>query len=145
MALTLGLIRKSTVSGQADGPRGAVVRGGAAGWLGGRFEGDFVSEGFELMDVVAFFAFRAGSAVVEARAEVVEAGGGIGQQVPADDQDGAADRDDGLLLAAASGDTSVAFTEEGIGAAYADRCLAQHPGQVGIAVAGGAGAFLLTG
>ena len=54
--------------------------------------------------------------VVEVGAEVDGSGLGVGQQVPDDDQDGAADRDDGFLLAAAAGDASVAFAEEGVGA-----------------------------
>ena len=47
--------------------------------------------------------------------EVVEAGGGVGEQVPDDDQDGAGDRDQGLELAAALDDAPVAFAEEGVG------------------------------
>jgi hypothetical protein len=58
----------------------------------------------------------------------VVAGVGIGQQVPDDDQDRAADRDDRFLLAAASGDASVALTEEGVGAARRRRGLAKDPG-----------------
>jgi len=50
----------------------------------------------------------------------VEVGLWVGQQVPGDDQDGPADRDDGALLAASRGDLSVAFTEEGIGLAGGD-------------------------
>lgn len=52
-----------------------------------------------MADVVAFLAFRADAVVVEVGAEVVEAGVGVRQQVPDDDQDRAADRDDGLFLA----------------------------------------------
>ena len=65
---------------------------------GGGFQGDLVAEGFELADVVALGALRVDPGVVEAGTEVVIAGLGIGQQVPDDDQDGAADRDDGLLV-----------------------------------------------
>jgi hypothetical protein len=63
-----------------------------------------------LADVVTFLAFRAGAVVVEVRTQVVEVGLGIGEQVPDDDQDGAADRDDGSLLAAAFGDPPVTLT-----------------------------------
>jgi hypothetical protein len=49
---------------------------------GGGFEGDFVAECFELADVVAFGAFGTDTGVVEAGAEVVEAGGGVGEQMP---------------------------------------------------------------
>ena len=66
--------------------------------------------------------------VVEVRAEVVEARVGVGQQVPDDDQDRAADRDDGLLLPAPAGDAPVALAEEGVGSAGGDRGLAQDPG-----------------
>ena len=88
-------------------------------------------------------ALRVDAGVVVVGAEVVEAGVGVGEQVPDDDQDGAADRDDGLLLAAASGDAPVAFAEEGVGAAGGDGGLAEDPGQVAVAVAGGAVALLL--
>jgi hypothetical protein len=43
------------------------------------FQGDFVAEGFELADVVAFLALWADAGVVELRAEVVEAGLGVGE------------------------------------------------------------------
>ena len=48
-------------------------------WLCGEVEGDAVAEGFELADVVAFAAFGVGAAEVEAGAEIVEAGVGVGQ------------------------------------------------------------------
>src|SRR6266568_1559319 len=74
-----------------------------AGRSGRRGEGDGVAEGFELADVVAGGAVFADALVVVAGAEVVVAGGGVGEQVPDDDQDGAGDRDEGLELAAAPG------------------------------------------
>jgi hypothetical protein len=61
--------------------------------------------------VVTFLAFRAGAVVVEIRTQVVEMSLGIRQQVPDDDQQGPADRDDGFFLAAAPRDASVALTE----------------------------------
>ncbi len=70
------------------------------------------------------------------------AGSGSGEQVPHDGQDGASDRDDGLLLPAPSSDTSVALTQEGVGLAGHHGCLTQDPGQVGVAVAGGGVALL---
>jgi hypothetical protein len=79
---------------------------------GGGFEGDFAAECFELADVVALGAFGTDTGVVEAGAEVVEVGLWVGQQVPGDDQDGPADRDDGSFLAASTGDPPVAFAEE---------------------------------
>ena len=96
-----------------------------------------------MADVVALLAVGVDAGVVEVGAEVVEAGVGVGEQVPDDDQDGAADRDDGLLLAAAAGDASVAFAEEGVGPAGGDGGLAEDRGQVAVAVAGGAAALVL--
>jgi len=43
-------------------------------------------------------------------------GFGVGRQVPDDGEQRVADRDDGALFAAASGDAPVAFAEEGVGA-----------------------------
>src|SRR5215472_18053877 len=105
------------------------------------FESDPVAQRCQLADVVADLALGTGVAWVELRAQVVEAGIGIGQQMPDDDQQRPADRDDGLLRAAASSDPPVALTEEGLGVTGRDRSLAQHPGQVGIAVPG-TGGFL---
>jgi hypothetical protein len=48
-------------------------------------------------------------------AEVAEADGGVGQQVPDDDEDGAGYRDEGFEFAAAFDQAAVAFTEEGVG------------------------------
>jgi len=53
--------------------------------------------------------------VVEVRSEVLELGVGVAQQVPDDDQDGTADRDQRPLLASAAGDPSLALAEEGVG------------------------------
>src|SRR4051794_36053375 len=78
-------------------------------------------------------------------AEVDELGAGVGQQVPDDDQDRAADGDDRLVLAAAAGQASVALTEEGVGAGGADGGLAQGAGQVPVALAGSVLALLLAG
>jgi hypothetical protein len=49
-------------------------------------------------------------------AEVLEADGGFGQQLPHDRQHGVADGDDGAFLAAAAGQPPIAVTKEGIGA-----------------------------
>jgi hypothetical protein len=88
------------------------------------------------------FAFRAGAVVVEVGAQVVEAGLGIGEQVSDDDQDGAADRNDGSLLAAAPCDAPVALPEEGAGLPGGHRGFPERAGQVAVAVPGGALAFL---
>ena len=115
------------------------------GRSGGGFEGDFVAEGFELADVCPLAAVRVDALVEEVAAEVGEAGGGVGEQVPDDDQDRTADCDDGFVLAPAAGDPPVPLAEEGVGARGADDGLAQDPGQVAVAVAGGVLALLLSG
>src|SRR5215203_6474906 len=136
------LIRKSMVSRQAAAPGAAQRSWVQAGWMGagsgGGLEGDFVAEGFELADVVALGAVGVEAGVVEAGAEVTEAGLWVGQQVPDDDQDGPADRDDRLVGAAAAGDAPVALPKEGIGPPGSHGGLPEHPGQVAVAVPGGA-------
>ena len=73
---------------------------------GGGLQSDPVAEGFEFADVVALLTFWVDARVVVAGAEVVEPGGVVAEQVPDDDQDGTADRNDGLLLASSAGDAS---------------------------------------
>ena len=51
------------------------------------------------------------------RAKVGEAGGGVRQQVPGDDGDGVADRDQGPLFTAAAGQPMIAGAEESFGPA----------------------------
>ena len=85
-----------------------------------------VAECFELADVVASFGVGVDVAVVVVGAELVEAGVGVGEQVPDDHQHGAADRDDGFLFASSAGEASVAGAEEGVGPAGADHGLAQE-------------------
>jgi hypothetical protein len=80
-------------------------------------QGDLVAEGFQAPDVVSDGALGAAAGVVVVRAEVDEVDRRVGQQVPDDGQDGAADGDEGLLLAASSGQASVAFAEERVGLA----------------------------
>ena len=64
--------------------------------LCGGFEGDLVAHCAELGDVVAHSAFEVDTAGVVVGSEVVEAVGGVGQDVPHDDENGAGDRDRGL-------------------------------------------------
>src|SRR3954465_11392710 len=78
-------------------------------------------------------------------AEVGEAGLGVREQVPDDDQHGAADRDDGLLLPAASRDPTVTLAEEGGAASGHDGGLAEHPGEIPVAVPGRPVALVLAG
>jgi hypothetical protein len=72
------------------------------------FEGDLVAECLELADVVASFGLGVDVAVVVIGAELVEAGVGVGEQVPDDHEDRAADRDNGLHLASSAGNAAVA-------------------------------------
>jgi hypothetical protein len=61
-------------------------------WVsGGGFEGDPVAEGLELTDVVTHLAVEVDPGVVVAGSEVAELGVVVVEQVPGDDQDGAAD------------------------------------------------------
>src|SRR4051795_1959731 len=108
--------------------------GGVWDRSGGGFEGDLVAEGFEVADVFPLAAFGAEPVGVEVRAEVVEVGVGVGEQVPDDGQDRAADRDQGLLGPAAAGQPSITLAEEGPGAPGADRDLSLDAGQVAVAV-----------
>src|SRR6202171_4002512 len=85
------------------------------GGSGGGFEGDSEAQRGELGDVVAHPAFDVDPGDVVVGSEVVEAGEGVGEQVPDDDQDGAGDRDQGLELAATFDDAAVALAEEGVG------------------------------
>jgi hypothetical protein len=67
--------------------------------------------------VVALATLGVDAGLVEVGAEIAEADGGVGQPVPDDDQDGAADRDDGPLGAATAGQAPVALAKEGVGPA----------------------------
>jgi hypothetical protein len=73
-----------------------VARPVSSGRLCGLGEGDGVAEGLELADVAAGFLVFVGAAGVVTGAEVVIAGGGVGEQVPDDYQDAAGDGDEGL-------------------------------------------------
>src|SRR3712207_49219 len=103
---------------------------------GGGFEGDVVAECFELADVVASFGVGVDVAVVVVGAGVVEAGVGVGEEVPDDHQQGSVDRDDGFVLASSADEASVASTEEGVCPARSGHGLAEDPGEVAVAVPG---------
>ena len=117
--------------------------------LGGLGDGDVVAEGLDLADVVADLPVFVGAGLVVAGAEVGEPGGGVGEQVPDDDQDGAGDGDLGFGFAAAAGDPVVALAEEGGGAGGAGGGLAEGAAQLAVALAllpgPGAGAGLAGG
>ena len=93
----------------------AVCRGS-----GGGGEGDLVAEGPQLVKVAAGAASAVGLAEVPVEAEVLVAGGRVGQQVPDDHQDGAGDRYLGPGAADAAGEPAVALAEEGGGAGGAE-------------------------
>ena len=109
---------------------------------GGGFDGDPVAEGGELGDVVTHAAFDVDAAGVVVGSEVMEAGEGVGEQVPDDDQDGAGDRNQGLELAAAFDDAAVALAEEGVGLGGRGGDLSKRAPQVRVAFAGRPGAAL---
>jgi hypothetical protein len=87
--------------------------------------------------VLADLAFGVGAGGVVVRAEVDELCVVVGEQRPDDDQDRAADRDDGPLLAATAGDPPISLAEEAVGAGGADGGLAEYPGQVAVALTAG--------
>ena len=95
---------------------------GGSGSLG---DGDGEAEGLDLLDVVAELAVGIEAGLVVAGAEVGEPGGGVGEQVPDDDQDGAGDGDLGFGLAAAAQDAVVSLAEEGLGSGGAVSGLAE--------------------
>src|ERR1700728_5100015 len=103
--------------------------------LRGPGQGDGEAERLDLPDVVAQLAVDIGAGLVIAVAEVGVPGGGVGQQVPDDDQNGAGHGDLGLGLAAAAGDPGVALAEEGGSAGGADGGLAKGSAQPGVALA----------
>ena len=82
---------------------------------GGGFEADLVAECLELVDVVAVSCVGCSCGRRSGPGRGRRSGPGVGGQVSDDDQDGAADGDDGLLLASAAGQPPVAFAEEGVG------------------------------
>src|SRR3954453_4909272 len=84
---------------------------------GGGLQGDGVTEGLELPYQAVGLPVGVDASLVVVGAEVAVAGGGVGEQVPDDDQDGAGNGDQGFAFTAAFDDASVAFGEEGPAAA----------------------------
>src|SRR3954447_4126518 len=76
------------------------------------------------------------AALVEVRSEVAEFGGGIGEQVEEDDQDGALQCDQGLGLGHAFDQPSVAGAEEGVGLRGTGGDLGERSFEVGVALTG---------
>ena len=95
------------------------------------------------MAALAAFGVDAGGVV--AGAEVVEVRVGVGEQVPGDRQDRTAGDDDGAFGAAMAGDAPVLVPGERAGLGGARGGVTKEGGQLGVAVAGGALAFLLPG
>src|SRR4029453_12075913 len=88
------------------------------GWSGCCWgEGDGEPQGVQLPGGVAGLLVLVDAAGVVAGARVVVAGGGVGQQMPDDHQDGAGDGDQGLELAATLDQAPVALAQEGVGLA----------------------------
>src|SRR5215207_4383542 len=112
----------------------------AGWWSGGRLQGDPVAEGLELAYEVAGLAALVDAAGVVVGAQVVEAGGRAGEQVPDDHQDGAGDGDQRFELADAPDEAAVALAEEGVGLGGRGGSLPERGLEVGVALAGGAAA-----
>nr|WP_322770044.1 hypothetical protein [Frankia sp. Cr1] len=85
------------------------------GLSGGGLEGDGLAEDLQLTDEVANLAAFVDPGGVVVGTEILEALGGISEQVPDDGEDGSGDGDEGLELAAAFDDAPVAFAEERVG------------------------------
>ena len=111
------------------------LRGGV---LGSGLEDDLLAgEALELVDKVALVALLVDARFVEVGTEVVVAGLRVGEQVPDDGQDRAADGDDGAALTAMFDQAPIAFGEEGIGAAGSGDDLAERAAQPRVALTGG--------
>jgi len=111
------------------------LRGGV---LGSGLEDDLLAgEALELVDKVALVALLVDARFVEVWTEVVVAGLRVGEQVPDDGQDRAADGDDGAALTAMFDQAPIAFGEEGIGAAGSGDDLAERAAQPRVALTGG--------
>jgi hypothetical protein len=115
------------------------------GWSGGGLGGEFAAGGLELADVAADAAPGVGAGGAEPWPQAGEPGLRVREQVPGDDQDGAAGRDVGALGAAAPGDAPAPLAGECAGLGGACGGVSGHGSEVGVAVAGGALAFLLPG
>jgi hypothetical protein len=99
-------------------------------------EGDFhTGQAFQLGDELAFAA-RRGEAVVPVGAEVAVAGGGVGEQVPGDGEDGVADNDgdEGSFLSSSLGDPPVTGGQEGAGPGGRGGGLADGATEPGVAL-----------
>src|SRR4051794_14621290 len=115
-------------------------------WL----DGDFEAERLELADVIACLPAgvdAAGGGVGapgpggEGGGEVVGAqvpvgAGGVVEQVPDDEEEGAGDRDHGFELPHAFAQPPVAFAEEGLSLGGRAGDLTEYPFEVGVALAG---------
>src|SRR6266516_5629857 len=106
----------------------------AGWWSGGRLQGDLVAERLELAHEVAGLAAGVDAAGMVGGAQVVEAGGGVSEQMPDDHQDGAGDRDQGFELADAFDQAAVALAEEGVGLGGGGGGLPECAFEVGVAL-----------
>jgi hypothetical protein len=108
----------------------------------GWFEGDSVTEGFELGDE-ALLVGGAGASLVEVVAAEVGVGLAGGEKVPGDDKDGVADGDGGPSRSAAASDAVVVGRQVGVfGAGGGVGGLDESDPEPSRSVAGAAGAML---
>src|SRR4029453_669567 len=107
---------------------------------GSRLQGDLVAERLKLVHEVAGLAALVDAVGMVVGAQAMKAGGGGGQQVPDYYQDGGGDRDQGLELADALDEAAVALAEEGVGLGGGGGGLPECAFEVGVALAGRAGA-----
>lgn len=116
--------------------RGLCCGGVYFGTLCDRLDCDVESHRGQLGDVVADLALGHDASGVVVGSEVVKPGGGIGEQLPDDHQDGASDRDEGFKLAAAFDDAPVALPQEGVGFGGGIGGLAERALQIRVSLAG---------
>ena len=123
---------------------GGIADSSQAAWTAGLVDRGVESdlhagvEPLQLADLVAGLAAGVETGVV-VRAEFDEPDAGAGDDQAGDLADGAGDRDDGFLFAAAAGDTPVPLAGVGAGPGGGHDRAAERGAQVGVALAGPAG------
>src|SRR5437764_12193849 len=102
----------TTALGHTDLARCRLVDPGGGGvWSGRWLQGDGLAEGLELPDQAVDLPGGVDASFVEVRAEIVEAGRRVGQQMADDHEDGPGDGAESLGLAPASDQAPVAFRQ----------------------------------
>src|SRR5438067_6153538 len=130
---------RGETAARALSPRTCCVAWRLEEGLSGQGQRDGEPECFELADVVACFTGVVDAVGVVVWAEFVEPGGGVVEQVPDDDEDGAGHGDERFELSSAFDDASVAFAEEGVGLGCRGGGLTKGTFEVGVAFSGLAG------